>query len=89
MMGQRTTGNVGGALKRTILVLAVAALMAALMVAMAAPAFAIPGNGRDVTGKHNGFGDAPFTERNNTGDLQNFNGNATGSNGNAWGDSHN
>jgi hypothetical protein len=54
-------------MRRILLVLAVAALMAAMMVVTAAPAFAIPGNGNDETGEHAGYGLAP-SENNSEGD---------------------
>ncbi len=44
-MGQQQETVAGNALRRMILVLSVAALMAVMMVAMAAPAFALPRNG--------------------------------------------
>jgi hypothetical protein len=41
-----------------------------MLVAMSMPAFAIPGNGKDVTGKHAGYGLEPFHENNGNGDRQ-------------------
>ncbi len=51
-------------LRRTLLLLAVAALMAAMTVAMVMPALAIPGNGKDLKGKHSGYGLEPSHEKN-------------------------
>jgi hypothetical protein len=42
--------------------------MAAIMAAMAMPAFAIPGDGQEETGKHAGYGLSPSDENNIQGD---------------------
>jgi len=72
-------------MKRIFLVLAVGALMAVMIVAMAAPAFARPGNGNDVNGNHNGYGGDPYQANNFQGDEQNY----PGLRGNAYGDYNN
>ena len=55
-------------MRRMMMFVAVVALMAATMVVMAMPAFAIPGTGNDETGKHAGYGLAPSDENNIQGD---------------------
>jgi hypothetical protein len=55
-------------MRRILTVLSVALIMAAMIVAKATPAFAIPGDGNDETGKHAGYGLAPSNENNIQGD---------------------
>jgi hypothetical protein len=55
-------------MKRIVSVVTVVAVMAVIMAAMAMPAFAIPGDGKDETGKHAGYGLSPSDENNIQGD---------------------
>ena len=66
-MGQHQQEIVaGGALKRILLVLSVAALMAGVMSVMAAPAFAIfPGNGDPHPNKGSGHANPPTDSASN------------------------
>jgi hypothetical protein len=84
MMGQQHTVEAGDTLKRMILALTVAALMVAMMVATAAPAFA--NNGKHRGEYLNDFNGGSTTGWYNGGDYYNdYNGN----NGRAKGDDNN
>ena len=68
-MGHQETMATGSALRRILLVLAVAAVMAVMMVASAMPAFADKGgipNGGNQGGEHHGHQHGTFSACNDT-----------------------